>query len=218
MKPQIGLLFNGVWSHYTFATAPKYKDLFRLIYIHDLDAQSLEGLKALIIPFQSNQKVIAANKDLIYDFLAGGNKVFIEGDSSMDWIDARWEDRPVNNYWWVDDPENPPVSETDFSHPVYKGLTARHSCWHTHGSYTSKPSEATTIQSKPDGEIITWQTHQYGGTLLATTLDPIVEHGVQQITHLDNYVDNLVEWLCGVRPSGEFEIPEENYGAAAAMA
>ena len=210
----IGLLFNGVWSHYTFATAPKYKDLIEMIYIHDFDEKSLDGLEALIIPFQSNQKVIAKQKHVIYDFLAKGKKVFIEGDSSMDWIEAKWEDRPVNNYWWVENPNNPPISETDFTHPIYDGLTPRHSCWHTHGSYTSMPTKAKAIQKKPDGEIISWETNQYGGTLFATTLDPIVEHGVQQITHLDNYVDKLILWLSGDKVSGTFEVPRENYGVA----
>ena len=210
----IGLLFNGIWSHYTFATAPKYKDLIEMVYIHDFDEKSLDGLEALIIPFQSNQKVIAKQKHVIYDFLAKGKKVFIEGDSSINWIEAKWEDRPVNNYWWVENPNNPPISETDFTHPIYDGLSPRHSCWHTHGSYTSMPREAKAIQKKPDGEIISWETNQYGGTLFATTLDPIVEHGVQQITHLDNYVDKLILWLSGDKVSGTFEVPRENYGVA----
>jgi len=210
----IGLLFNGVWSHYTFATAPKYRDIIKLIYVHDFDKDAIKGLKALIIPFQSNQKAIVQHKTTIYNFLAEGHKVFVEGDSTMDWIDAKWEDRPVNNYWWVKDPKNPPISETDFSHPIYNGLTPRHSCWHTHGSYTSMPSSAKAIQKKPDGEIISWETNQYGGTLFATTLDPIVEHGVQQITHLDNYVDKLIYWLSGDKVSGNFEVPKANYGIA----
>lgn len=210
----IGLLFNGVWSQYTFATAPKYKDLIKLIYIHDFDETSLEGIDALMIPFQSNQKAIAERKDLIYKFLGQGKKIFIEGDSSMDWLDAKWEDRPTNNYWWVENPDNPPISETDFSHPIYQGLTPRHSCWHTHGAYTSIPEEAKAIQKHPNGEIISWETKQYGGTLFATTLDPIVEHGVQQITHLDNYVDKLIYWLTGDKVSGAFEVPKENYGIA----
>jgi hypothetical protein len=211
---KIGLLFNGVWSHYTFATAPKYKDLIELIYIHDFDETSLDRLEALMIPFQSNQNAIAKRKDVIYDFLAKGKKVFIEGDSSMDWIEAKWEDRPTNNYWWVENPNNPPISDTDFTHPIYEGLTPRQSCWHTHGSYTSMPSQAKAIQKKPDGEIISWETQQYGGILFATTLDPIVEHGVQQITHLDHYVDKLIFWLSGDKASGSFDVPRENYGIA----
>ena len=212
MSQKIGLLFNGVWSHYSFAKATKYCDIYKLIYIHDFSAESLEGLTALSIPFQSNHEVIAEKKDMIYDFLAKGNKLFVEGDSSATWLDAQWEDRPVNNYWWVKDPENPPVSETNFEHPVYQGLKPRHACWHTHGAYTRIPEDAEIIQKNGAGEVITWQVNRHGGTILATTLDPIVEHGIQQITHLDNYVDRLTEWLCGVRPEGVFEIDAADYG------
>jgi len=211
MQP-IGLIFNGVWSHYTFAKAPKYQDLYRLIYVHDLDAASLEGLQALVIPFQSNHKVLAEKQALIYDFLQKGGKVFVEGDSSADWLDAQWEDRPVNNYWWVKTPDQPPVSETNYEHPIYQGLTPRHACWHTHGAYTRVPAHAEIVQTNADQEVISWQTTHYGGTLFATTLDPVVEHGIQQITHLDNYVDKLTHWLCGEKPEGKFEVERSDYG------
>ncbi len=197
---KIGLIFNGVWSQYAMATAPKYRDIYTLIYVYDLDHDAVADLDALVIPFQSNQLALTEKKAVLYDFLAQGKKVFVEGDSSTDWLDARWEDRPVNNYWWVADPNNPPVSETNYSHPVYQGLTPRQACWHTHGVYTRIPAHAEVIQSAPTGEIISWQTGYYGGTLFATTLDPIVEHGVQQISHLDNYVDRLTEWLSGIKP------------------
>jgi hypothetical protein len=209
---KIGLIFNGVWSHYTFATAPKYANSIKLLYVYDLSKELLADLEAIIIPFQSNHIEIAKHKDLLYSFLAQGKKIMVEGDSSANWLDAKWEDRPVNNYWWVDNPNNPPISETNFSHPLYKGLSPRHSCWHTHGAYTSIPTNATVIQRKDDTDIITWETTQYGGHLLVTTLDPIVEHGIQQITHLDNYVDKLIFWLTGENVSGTFQIPAENYG------
>ncbi|WP_210513823.1 hypothetical protein [Hymenobacter terricola] len=212
----IGLIFNGVWSHYALATAPKYRDSYRLLYVHDLNAAAVQDLAALVIPFQSNQAVLTEKKEIIYDFLRAGKKVFVEGDSRTSWLPAQWEDRPVNNYWWVTDPNNPPVADTDFSHPVYQGLTPRQACWHTHGVYTSVPAAAAIIQTNAAGDVITWQTHEFGGTLLATTLDPIVEHGVQQITHLDNYVDRLTEWLGGVRPApGRMTIDAAAYGAGA---
>jgi len=178
----------------------------------------VRDLDALAIPFQSNQAVLTEKQDLIYDFLRAGKKVFLEGDSSTTWLAAQWEDRPVNNYWWVTDPTNPPVAETNYAHPVYQGLTPRQACWHTHGVYTRVPASAEIIQTNPAGEVITWQTHEYGGTLLATTLDPIVEHGVQQITHLDNYMDRLTEWLSGVRPAAErMTIDAAVYGRGATV-
>lgn len=213
-KPNIGLIFNGVWSHYTFAKSTKYRDLYQLLYVHDLQAAQLDALDALVIPFQSNHKAIAARKDLVYDFLKKGKKVFVEGDSSANWLDATWEDRPVNNYWWVKDPENPPVSETNYNHPVYRGLKPRHAFWHYHGVYTAVPAHAVVHQKNVDGDIVTWETRFFGGELLVTTLDPIVEHGVQQITHLDHFCDNLTDWLVGVKPKGKFEILPEDYGIA----
>jgi len=215
---KIGLIFNGVWSHYAMATAPKYRDLYRLLYVHDLDAVAVQDLEALVIPFQSNLAVLTEKQAIIYDFLAAGKKVFVEGDSSMAWLDAQWEDRPLNNYWWVTDPTRPPVSDTNYEHPVYQGLTPRQACWHTHGVYTRVPESAEIIQTNDTGDVITWQTHAHGGTLLATTLDPIVEHGVQQITHLDHYVDRLTHWLSGEQPAAErMTIDAAAYGVGAAV-
>jgi len=211
---KIGLIFNGVWSQYAFAKATKYRDLYKLLYIHDLDAAQMDSVDALAIPFQSNHPAIAQRRDLLYDFLAQGKRVFVEGDSSAQWLDATWEDRPVNNFWWVKDPHNSPVSATDHSHPIYNGLTPRHAFWHYHGIYTRVPEHAEIIQKNVDGDVVTWQTNHFGGTLLVTTLDPIIEHGVQQITHLDHYCDRLTEWLIGIRPEGKFEILKTDYGVA----
>lgn len=60
-----------------------------------------------------------------------------------------------------------------------------------------------------------WETTNYGGTLFVSTLHPIVEHGVQQIRHLDHFFDNLLTWLGGQRLTGPFEIPATAYGLAA---
>ena len=81
----------------------------------------MAGLRALVIPFQSNHEAIAGKKELIFDLLDRGGKVFVEGDSSIEWLAAQWEDRPVNNYWWVKDPDNPPVSKYELRSPDLSG-------------------------------------------------------------------------------------------------
>lgn len=200
-KP-IGMLFNGVWSQYAVATAPKYRDFIEMVYVRDLARARLDRFEALLIPFQNNHAVIARQRDALYAFLAAGKKIAVFGDSAH-WIDAQWEDRPVNNYWWAEDPTRAPISNTRFDHPLFTGLTPRQACWHNHGVYTRIPSQAEILQSNAEGDVICWRTLQYGGELLAATSDPIVEHGVQQIQHLDHFVDNLVVWMCGRRPSPE---------------
>jgi len=214
MEGKIGLIFNGVWSQYAMASSSKYRQIYELLYVHELNSLQLSKFDALVIPFQSHQEALAEHRKLLYDFLASGKKIAVFGDSTPKWIEATWEDRPVNNYWWVADPNNPPIAHTDREHPVFRSLAPRHACWHVHGVYTLTPEHAEIIQRNAEGETITWQTSHYGGILFVSTLDPIVEHGIQQIRHLDNFVDSLTEWLCGVRPLGSFEIFPEHYGVA----
>ncbi len=38
---KIGLIFNGVWSQYATAVAPKYRDIFELVYVHDLSYEAI---------------------------------------------------------------------------------------------------------------------------------------------------------------------------------
>ena len=194
MKP-IALIYNGVWSQQAFAGMSRYREAYDLVYTHDFDAASLGGYRAVVVPFQSNQAALAARREALFSVLRDGRKLVFFGDTTPEVVPAIWAYRHVNNYWWKTDPDNPPVAWTDHEHPVYRGLSPRHARWHNHGVYTAIPKKAAVIQTNGEGEVITWQTHEFGGTLFASTKDPIVEHGIQQIRHLHNYCDKLTEWL-----------------------
>ncbi|MDA3914075.1 hypothetical protein [Oleiagrimonas sp.] len=198
----VALLFNGVWSQYAVATSAKYRPHLDLLHVHDLGVERLRPYRALIIPFQSNHHLIEPQREALLGFLARGLRVAVFGDASA-WIGANWADRPVDNYWWAERPHDPPVAWTDFSHPLFDGLGARQAGWHHHGVYLDIPNRARVLQRSRDGEVVTWVTREHGGHLLAATSDPIVEHGIQQIRHLDHFVDRLIEWLGGGRPHPE---------------
>ncbi len=195
----VGLIFNGVWSHYVFATAPKYRDLVELIYVHDLPHTDISRFGGLIVPFQSDHAALAHCRTQLYGFLASGARLAVFGDSGH-WLDATWVDRPLDNHWWKTHPSTPPVAHTRFDHPLFAGLTPRQAGFHHHGVYLRVPPQAQVLQRSAQGEVITWQSQAYGGLLLASTMDPIVEHAVQQVGHLDHLVDQLLWWLGGVRP------------------
>ncbi len=213
MNPKpIAMIFNGVWSQYAVATAPKYRDWIDLVYVHDLASLVWSDYRGVIVPFQSDHATLGAHRDAIYGFLAGGGRMAVFGDARQ-WIDAEWADRPVDNHWWLTQPDRPPVQTLDFGHPLFAGLTARQAGWHHHGVYLRMPPAARVLQRSRDGEVVSWTTTEYGGELLAGTQDPIVEHGVQQIRHLDHFVDQLVTWLGGSRPSAaRMSIDEADYG------
>ena len=95
---RIGLIWNGVWSQYVMATAPKYRPLYRLVYVHDFTWDAVSDLDALVIPFQSNQPALAERQDVLYRFLGENRKIAVFGDSSPLWLDATWEHRPVSTH------------------------------------------------------------------------------------------------------------------------
>jgi len=68
------------------------------------------------------------------------------------------------------------------------------------------------VQRDQSGDVVTWQQRRGRGLVFASTKDPIVEDGVQQIRHLDCYCDALTEWLGGGRPEGRFELDPRAFG------
>lgn len=209
MSKPIALLFNGVWSHWAFARADKYRPFYDLLYKDDIASLDHD---ALVVPFQSDHAHLLKHRATLEAHLAKGRTIVFFGDAMLDWLGAEWQHRPVDNSWWNRTPVVTPIVDTDRSHPVYVGLSDRHGGWHNHGVYARVPENAWVIQRTRDGEIVTWQTSHLGGTVFASTKDPIVEHGVQQIRHLDNYCDALTEWLCGTRPSGPFTLSRDDFG------
>lgn len=208
----VALLFNGVWSHYAVATAPKYRELVELVYVHDLARIELDAFQGLLVPFQNDHQALAAARDRLYAFLARGRRIAVFGDSAH-WLEAEWASRPLDNHWWKTAPGNPPVVDTDFSHPLFATLTPRQAGFHHHGVYLGMPPAAEVLQRSRAGEVVTWRTREYGGELLASTMDPIVEHGVHQIRHLDALVDRLVWWLGGSWPAARpFALEQTAYG------
>lgn len=88
-----------------------------------------------------------------------------------------------------------------------------------HGVYSRVPAGARILQRSRRGEVVSWESHAHGGTLLAATTDPIIEHGVQQIRHLDNFVDQLVFWLCDRRPrASPLVLAADQFGTTPAAA
>ena len=154
------------------------------------------------------------HRPLIDAFIKNGGTALFCGEPHLDWLGAHWESRPVDNTWWNRLPVEPPIPVTDRTHALYASLTDRHSGWHHHGVFTQTPSGARIIQRSKLGDVVTFELGHGKGRILATTKDPIVEHGVQQIRHLDHYCDALTRWLCGATAHGHFSIDLECYGVA----
>lgn len=204
IPPQIGVILTGSRPARGFAAAAA--DQLEPIPLADFTLARVRHLRALVIPFGTNHSRLWDHRSHLFEFLRHGGRVFLQADAPVPWLsDAVWEDRPGRNYWWVAQPELVTSPHVDSSHAAFLGMRSPHECWHAHGAYTKLPGGAHLVQQNPHGETLTWQTAQYGGLLLVTTLDPLpdMEPGIQRLSPFDRYRDQLTNWLLDRQPQAK---------------
>ena len=202
--PQMGVVLTGLTPVAGFAAAAVRQGLADPIALVDFTLERVRQYRALVVPFRSHHSRLWDHRAVLFEFLRMGGRVFLQADAPIPWLsDAVWEDRPGRNYWWVTKPEMASGTPMDPSHAAYMGMRSPHECWHARGAYTKLPRGAHIIQQNPSGETLTWQTAQYGGLLLVTTLNPLpdAEPGIQRVTAFDHYCDQLAGWLLDRRPA-----------------
>lgn len=207
---KIAGLYNGVWSQYLVYSSEKYRPFFDIVYMGDLPACDLTQYAALYIPFQSNMDGLAERREQIEEYLEAGGTVIVEGNCDERLFPfARWEHRHLDQDWWMTDKSNYPCTVENPEHPVFRNLSMYHANWHNHGVYTVVPDTAEVLQRSREGEAVTWvDERRYKGRIFATTQDALVEMGIGQIRHLDEFVDAVVEWATGRKPQGRYTLPE----------
>ncbi|MBC8043047.1 MAG: hypothetical protein IAF08_06340 [Rhizobacter sp.] len=205
----VGLL-SGTWPPYMVFTSEKYSPFFDTVYVGDFGQCNLLDYAGLYIPFLSNLDALAEHRQKIAAYLEHGGTVIIEGNGdSRIFPDAVWTPAPIDQDWWLTDKMNYPSTIENPQHPVFKNLSLPEANWHHHGIYTAIPDTAEVLQRGRKGEIVTWvDEKKLRGKVFATTQDCVVEMGVNQITHLDKYLDALVHWVTGVMPQGKYAPPQ----------
>lgn len=206
---KIAGLLSGTWPSYMVFTSEKYGPFFDTVYVGDFGEVNLQDYAGLYIPFLSNLDALTEHREKIEAYLNDGGTVIIEGHGdSRIFPDAVWVQAPVDQDWWLTDKMNYPSTIENPLHPVFKSLSLPDANWHHHGIYTSVPETAEVLQRGRGGEIVTWvDEKKFKGKVFATTQDCVVEMGVNQITHLDKYLDALVCWVTGVMPQGKYAPP-----------
>ena len=187
-----------------FAAAAARQGLLEPVALADLTLDRVRRYRALIVPFGAHHSRLSDRRAVLFEFLRMGGRVLLQADAPVPWLsDAVWEDRPGRNYWWMTHEQRAAAPRVDSSHPAYLGMRAPHECWHSRGAYTHLPVGAHIIQRHPHGDVLTWQTAQFGGLLLVTTLDPLpdAEPGIQRLSPFDHYCDQLAGWLLNRRPT-----------------
>lgn len=202
--PQIGVLLTGSIPAASYAADATSQGLLTPLALPaDFTLPRLRQLRALVIPFGTRQSRVWDFRAPLFEFMRFGGRVLVQADGPIPWLpNAIWENRPNRNHWWVLHPDMVASPDIDSGHPAFLAMRGPHALWHARGAFTQVPEGARVVQRNPSGEVLTWETRQYGGAMLVSTLDllPEAESGIQRISPVDRYREQLTNWLLDRTP------------------
>ncbi len=197
------LIYSGTKWQYDIFNTEKYRERFgRLLHVSEISQETLSETQAIIIPRESNQEALLANKEIILDFINSGKTVVSFGEISVPWLpDAVWLDRyPKFQYketvnWDKGNLFTEPYRMIAPDHPILKNLSLEDLQWHFHGVFKAPQTADVLVEYADYGDVLYVDTKKYSGNILATTLDPIVHAGYGVIKKTQKFLDSVLDWL-----------------------
>ncbi len=152
-EKQIGVVYSGLHFHYDLFTRSEYDDM-ELIYIRRLGRTDLSRYNALIVPRESNQEVLFAEREKLVHFLERGGMIFTFGEVILPWLPGlSWkkvlptvclpEDADIQ-YKTGDVVTDNLVIEEE-GHPLFEGITLDDLRWHYHGVFSPHPGQRVLL-------------------------------------------------------------------------
>ncbi|HOO34251.1 MAG TPA: hypothetical protein PK466_12965 [Thermotogota bacterium] len=198
------LIYSGTkWQEDIFNTE-KYRERFgTLLHVADISEETLNPLDAIIIPRESNQEALLEKAELIRQFVENGKTIVSFGEISVPWLpDADWYDKyPKFKYnkeaqnWDKGDLFTEPYKMLLPEHPILKNLVIEDLQWHFHGVFKAPETAEVLVEYGDYGDVLYIDSKKYPGTILATTLDPIVHAGYGVVKKTQKFLDSVLDWL-----------------------
>ncbi len=194
---KIAVIYSGHAPHYRTFHEPKFAQYInKLIYLPELENTDLSQFDVLIVPSQLNANLLLNSADKIREFANEGKVVVALGPQPWDWLpNQKWEDRPTNFWWWLEEGGDSGLRVRNENHPFYEYFTLADCTWHYHGVF-HPPAEATTLVATEDeGAVLYMDQISTKGTWLITTLDPDYHFGSYFMPATERFLEALFIWL-----------------------
>jgi hypothetical protein len=194
---KIAVIYSGNAPHYRTFHEPKYAQFIdQLIYHPDFADADLTPYDVLIVPSQLNKTMLLQNAEKIRNFADAGKTVVAFGPQPWEWLpNQKWEERPTNFWWWLDQGADSGLRVQNEDHPFYNYFTLADCTWHQHGVFWP-PEHVTTLVSTVDGGSVLYiDEKSTKGTWVITTLDPDYHYGSYFMPATERFLDNLFQWL-----------------------
>jgi hypothetical protein len=201
-KRRIGVVYSGLHFHYNLFTRPEYEDI-ELVYIRRLGNVDLEGYDVLIVPRESNQEALYAQRDRLVRYLDHGGTIMSFGEVVVPWLPGLVWNKKMPR---ISLPENadsnyiPGTVHTEVlrieepDHSLFQGIGLADMQWHFHGVFVPQPGQRTLLSNGEKGAVILLDETSYRGTVMATTLDPEEHAGFGVVRITEKFLQRCIDW------------------------
>lgn len=202
-RRKIAVVYSGLHFHHDLFTRPEYDDM-ELVYIRRLARTDLSRYRVLIIPRETNQEILYAQREQIITYLESGGTVLSFGEVILPWVpglvwhkalpEVRYPEDAAERYdrGYVQT-ENLVIEEPE--NPLFEGITIEDMRWHYHGVFVPTAGQRTLLSDGKDNAVILLDESSFAGTLLATTLDPEEHAGFGAVTITERFLERCMAWV-----------------------
>ncbi|ADK81818.1 hypothetical protein [Sediminispirochaeta smaragdinae] len=198
----IGVIYSGLHFHYNLFTRPEYEDM-ELLYIRRLPRLDLNRYRLIIIPRESNQEMLYAQREKLIRYLEAGGTILSFGEVILPWMPGLIWNKDLPQVCYPKDADKaykPGEVYTDNlliekpEHSLFEGLSMEDLKWHYHGVFAPQPGQEILLSNGQGKAVILLDEASFKGRLLATTLDPEEHAGFGEVKITERFLARCMAW------------------------
>lgn len=195
---KIAVLYGGSYQHHYMFKQSQFKGYFdRLIPLRQFANEDLSAYDVLIVPSWSHMKILEQNTEKIKQFADAGKIVVTFGPQHIDWLpNTKWENRPTNFWWWLEEEADSGLRLVGSEHPLFKNyITLDDATWHQHGVYLPSENSEVLVSQEDGAAVLYIDRHSSKGIWINTTLDPEFHVGMHFMPAAERFLTGFLPWL-----------------------
>lgn len=196
-RRRIGVIYSGTSHHIrSYKTGEFGKHISKIIPVREIATASFDDIDVLIVPSQTNMNAFLPYKHRVEEFADQGGIVVSFGHQNEQWLDVKWEFRPTNFWWWLEEDAKSGLVLTGGDHDLFKNyITLADATWHQHGVYWPEKGTETLVATDDGGSVLYIDRTKSKGTWIITTLDPDFHYGHYFMPATERFLRGFLPWL-----------------------
>lgn len=190
-------VYNGSGpQHYVFHESRFAGAFDRIVHQLNLGQLDPENVGTLIVPSRMHRENLHEHSHVLESLLSAGGDLLLFGKQPRPVLPGiDFESRPTNFWWWLEEHGDSGLRFPDVEYVFFDHVEPEDCEWHFHGVFDPPAHAEVMVKADDGGAILYLDRRSYGGTLVATSLDPFYHFGSRFMPATERFLEGLFLWL-----------------------